>query len=503
MRWLKCCLVLLPCSILPLDLPMPVDYDLLILGGTTVARSIAALACRFQAQVALVEPQPPETDDFRLLLSEWATLAYRAESLPRSPEDPLHRSPIALPELLDLAAQTSSILTETVMAQQQQSLDQLAAAGVDVIVGQGEFHRLPDLGFRVNERSLRSRAYLLALPSLPTLPEIPGLTAAPFLTLDALAQLSGKTLPSQITILGDDPQAVELAQTLQRLSVQVTLIQSRFLPQFDSQAVRLIQSQLEAEGVELFVGLKIEQVEAIDSGIRLFGNDASGRSYVIETNLLLLATARQLDLSRLNLEAIGVKWNPGGVTVNHRLQTTHPRIYACGETLGGFTLTQLARHEANLVLHNVLFLPPRKVQPRFVPWTLLTDPQLAQVGMSEIEARRTYGKTIQVMTVSTQTIAKSCGHEETAGFCTLILRRDGKILGATIVSPQASEWVSILTLAMQQNLSMAQLARLPIPSPTFAEILDRLTDIWQHQRLTSRQRTWLDRYFDFRRSWSS
>ncbi|MEP0910183.1 NAD(P)/FAD-dependent oxidoreductase [Leptolyngbya sp. GB1-A1] len=483
---------------------MAVDYDLVILGGTTVARSVAALACRFQAQVALVEPQPPRgTDNFRMLLSEWANLSYRIEQLPRSQEMPHPARLTSPPELLNLAAQTAPILTETRMIQQQQSLDQLAAAGVDVIVGQGEFHRLPRLGYRVNGRSLSSRAYLLALPGLPIYPAILGLDGATVLTLDALAEFKGETLPKRITILGDDPQAIEFAQILQRLGVQVTLIQSRFLPQFDPQAVRLIQAQLEAEGVSLFTGVSIEQVQTTNSGIRLYGQDASGKAHCIEANLLLLATARRLDLAHLKLEAIGVKWAPDGVTVNRRLQTTHPRVYACGETLGGFALPQLVREEADLVLHNALFLSPRKVQSHLVPRTLFTDPQIAQVGMNQIKARRTYGKAVRILTTSTQTITRAYLQEEMAGFCTLILRQDGKILGATIVSPQASEWISILTLAMQQNLSMAQLAQLPIPSPTFAEMLHALTYTWRYQRLTTGQRTWLDRYFDLRRSWSS
>lgn len=476
---------------------MAVDYDLVILGGTGLARSIAALACRYQAQVALVEPQPPqETDLFRLLLRHWIGLAHQSKRLP-NPTMP------DAAELFDFVTQTAPLLTETLMLQQQQSLDQLAAAGVDVIVGQGEFHRLPRLGFRVNERSLRSRAYLLAMSGQPGIPAIPGLAEAPFLTLDGLAQLAGEKLPQRLAIWGDDPQAIELAQTLGRLGVQVVLIQSRFLPQFEPQAVRIMQSQLEAEGVELFIGVTVQQVQAIGAEVRLHGQHRSGKPCTIAANRLLLATPRQLDLTLFNLESIGVKWTAGGVTVNRKLQTTHPRVYACGAALGGFTLPQLARHEADRVLHNVLFLPPRSAQPRSVPWTLFTNPQLAQVGMNSAEAQRTYGNRVQFLTASTQTIASAYLEEETPGFCTLVLRQDGKILGGTIVSPQANEWVSVLTLAIQQNLSMAQLSRLPIPSPTFAEILDRLSQSWQHQRFTPEQRTWLDRYFDLRRSWSS
>lgn len=508
MPWLTCCQTLLHCPILPLDLLMAVDYDLVILGGTTVARSIAALACRYQAQVALVEPQPPRAaEDFRLLLREWANLAYQTELLPRSQQIskqiPSLAPLIDAPELINLAAQTAPMLTENVLVQQQQSLDQLAAAGVDVIVAQGEFQRLPRLGFQVNGRSLTSRTYLLAMPSFPAIPAITGRLQAATITVDDLSQFTEKNLPDRIAIWGDDPQAIELAQSLQRLGRQTTLIRSQFLPQFDPQAVRLIQAQLEAEGVELLIGLSIEQIDLIASEVRLQGQDAKGKTYTIEADLLLLATPRQIDLTSLNLEAIGVKWTPKGVPVNRNLQTSHPRVYACGETLGGFTLPQLARYEADLVLHNALFLPPRKAKSRFVPWTLLTDPQVAQVGMNEQEAKQTYGQAVRIVSASTQTIARAYVQEETAGFCTLILRQDGKILGATIVSPQASEWVSILTLAIQQNLSMAQLSRLPIPASTFTEMLDRLTHLWRHQKLSRKQLTWLDRYFDLRRSWSS
>ncbi|WP_088890132.1 FAD-dependent oxidoreductase [Leptolyngbya ohadii] len=499
---------------------MAVEYDLVILGGTALARSIAAQACRFQAQVALVEPHPPrETDHFRMLLNHWVNAIYRTEQIPRPPSvsistpiseiipesKSLARSVPSATELLSFAAQTAPLISEAVMAQQQQSLEQLAAAGVDVMVGQGEFQQSPRLGFQINGRSLRSRAYVLAVPSVPEVPLIPGMAEATILPLDDLAQFQGKTLPERIAILGDDPQAIELAQTLRRLGIRVTLIQARFLPQFDP-AARLLQAQLEAEGVELFVGIEVERIEAIgganDSGIRLYGKDGNGRAYRLEADLLLLATPRQPNLASLNLDEIGVRWTLDGVKVNRKLQTTCSRVYACGETLGGFTLPQLSRSEADLILHNALFLPPRSIQSRLVPWTLMTDPQIAQVGMDETSARKNYGDAVRVISASTQTIARAYV-EEISGFCRLILRKDGRILGGTIVAPQASEWISVLTLAIQQRLKMADLARLPIPSATFAELLDRLSHAWQHQRFTPRQRTWLDRYFDFRRSWSS
>ncbi|NJR65844.1 MAG: FAD-dependent oxidoreductase [Leptolyngbyaceae cyanobacterium CRU_2_3] len=335
---------------------MAVDYDLVILGGTAVGRYAAAQAVQQSARVALVEPEG-YSSMVEVHHQTLIQIGYLAQQMRRSPFQGLHWGQHwgqVTPELgaersADLrlqwqdtqgwAAAIAEVLED--QGSKGQSLDLLTASGVDVVIGQGEFCRLPRWGLSVNGRLLRSRAFLLAPPTQARVPAIAGLANMRYLTLDTLWQQSGQTVPERLLILGSDPRGIELAQVFNRFGTQVTLIcRSRLLPQEDYEASHLIQAQLESEGVKVITQARVNQAEPVGNQISLKVNDR-----ILEANALLLATLRQLDLAALNLEAVGVKWNPQKITVNRKLQTTHAQIYACGEALGGYADLTLGQYE--------------------------------------------------------------------------------------------------------------------------------------------------------------
>jgi pyruvate/2-oxoglutarate dehydrogenase complex dihydrolipoamide dehydrogenase (E3) component len=112
---------------------------------------------------------------------------------------------------------------------------------------------------------------------------------------------------------------------------------------------------------------------------------------------ILIATGRHPNVESLNLDIAGVKVAKHGIQVNQKLQTTNSRIYACGDVIGGYQFTHVAGYEASVVLKNALFLPASKADYRVVPWCTFTDPELAKVGLSEAEARQSYGDDIYVL----------------------------------------------------------------------------------------------------------
>lgn len=470
---------------------MPVDYDLVILGGSTIARYAAARAAQTYARVALVEPAPaPALPSYHQTLIQTAAIA---QQMRQASFWGLGDAAVNFDwqETIALATGVSERLQAQGVA--GQSLELLAAAGVDVVVGQGEFCSQP-LGFSVEGRLLRSRRYLLAPAAQPLIPVIEGLTGINYLTLETFWQQS--ELPDRLIVLGGNPQGVELAQALNRLGIQVTWVSGdRLLPQEDPEAVALLQLQLQSEGLQLLPHSQVQQIKRAGDSLEVITERQR-----LSTDAVLLATTPQLDLTLLNLTAIGVKWQPQGITVDRQLRTSNPQVYACGEALGGYPLFSLARYEAEVALHNALFLPTAKVDYRRTPIALFTQPECARIGLTEAAAKQQLRETPVVLRQFSKTLAKAQLQNETTGFCKLIVRQNGEILGAQWVGTGASEGISTIAFAMQQRIGVKAIAQLPILSPTAAELLQETAQQWQQQRLTQR-RGWLETWFSLRRDW--
>ncbi|MBF2001056.1 MAG: NAD(P)/FAD-dependent oxidoreductase [Synechococcales cyanobacterium M58_A2018_015] len=476
---------------------MPVDYDLVIVGGSLVGRYAAARASRWGARVALVEPPIPHpTASLSGHLLTRLSRAIRQQHW-------LSQAAFDHPSTADCSWQAVTAWSQAVIdvvhdvSTSETALPTLAALGVDVILEQGEFYRRPTLGIAVAGRSIRATAYLLATATDPILPTIDGLSAIPYLTLDRLSEPSWSHLPQNWLILGRDPRGIELAQALNRLGASVTLVTAapRLLPQEDAEAAALIQACLEAEGVTVLTQTQVTQAKQFDRQIWLqVGNQA------IATDVLLLATRRVPRLAGLNLEAAGVQCGPSGIRVNPKLQTSHPQIYACGEALGGYPGFHLARAEADVAIQNALFLPIHRMNYQPIPWALFTDPEWVRVGLTETQAHQLYGDEVRVQRQSLQTLVKAQAGADTTGFCKLITHRTGELLGAHLVAADASECSGPLVLAIQQRLKLKHLARLPLVSPTLAEVLRQAAQTATVAQRPTWQQELLATWFGMRRS---
>lgn len=481
---------------------MTVDYDLIILGGAAVGRYAAARAVQWGARVALVEPSVQMSLTSALLyqmLVELNSSVQRQAWLHQWKEQSRDSAnqPDSLISWVNLqqwaAAQADAVEISSIPLN---SLSWLAAQGVEVISEQGAFHPQPQLGFSTTERSLRARRYLLAPVSQPTIPRIPGLSTVSWITFDTLAAHNWQTLPKRLLILGNDPRGIALAQTLNRLGTQITLITAakRLLPAEDEDAALLIQAQLEAEGVMVLTQTEVTQIKQIDDRIWI-----QAGNWAIETEGILLATPPQLNLASLNLEAVGVKWQPRRIIVNRKLQTTHPRIYACGEGLGGYANPALDRYEADTALRNALFFPTHSVDYRAVPTAMFTDPQFVRVGLTKAKAQSLYGATVREVKQSLNGLPKAQIRQDT-GFCKLVTLQSGEIVGAHCIGAEASEWIGSIALAMQHSIKLPALACSPHLSPTLAEVIQQSAQNWQAYSRPKWQQNLLETWFDFTRS---
>jgi len=491
---------------------MTVEYDLVVIGGSTAGVYAATAAAQLKARVALVKPQlsgtprgamVPEKSGFRH--KDCLHQVARVAQLLRES----HQFGINVPATGDArgmqfadAQQWAATVESTLQSQQEPAL--LASLGVDVIIDRGEFvyHRNQPV-FAVSDRRLRASAYLIATGSSPDVPDLEGLLSTGYVTTETLGSL--EKLPETVVVIGSDPVGVELGQTLARLGSRVTLVVSspQIFPKEDPEAGQLIQAQLEAEGIKVLTQTEVTQAKLLENKKWIqAGNKA------IEADEIFLAMGQRPslpDITCLNLEAVGVKWNRRCIQTNQKLQTTNPRIYACGDIIGGYRFGHLAIYEAVIALKNALFFPIFNVDYLPIPWAIFSSPELARVGLTEAQARRRYGKDVLAVRQYFKTVDAAVIRGETTGFCKLIGRRNGQILGATIVGPAASELIGTIALAMGQKIKLVSLNLDAIVRPTLSEIISQTALEWRRQRFThnTRKQNFLESFFNRRRSWSN
>ncbi|MDJ0715171.1 MAG: FAD-dependent oxidoreductase [Prochloraceae cyanobacterium] len=488
---------------------MAVDYDLVIIGASPEGIFAAATAASLNARVALVE-QP-----FKGHLSRsdaiYSRTLTRAIGFSKQFKDVSECGWFSFSSNSEITPTPSIQLGEVqswakqVLCYQAEynSLAILASLGVDVIMGSGSFCELPRQAFIVKERRLRSRAYLIATGSAPTILDLDTLEQIGYLTTADLWQENNlESIGDRLAILGETPIAVELAQNFARLGKDIYIISEsqRILPAEDPEVSQLIQAVLEAEGVKILTASPVTQVKSIERKKWVQAGDRA-----VEVDEIILALGRSPNIQGLNLEKVDVKFGIRGIKLNKKLQTTNPRIYACGDVAGGYQFLHIAQYEASIAVKNALFAPYFHVDYRTIPWAIFTTPQLGRVGMTEAQARKRYGKDVFVVRQYFKSITFAQVLGENTGFCKLVVRSNGEILGAHLVGSEAAEYIGTIALALQQKIKLRAIANLFSPFPTLSDILNKSAREWQRANL-NRNKTlhnFLKSLFICRRNWSS
>ncbi len=315
--------------------------------------------------------------------------------------------------------------------------------------------------------TIHARRFVVATGSEPLVPPIPGIDAVPILTNETVFALEAQ--PRHLLVLGGGPIGCELAQAHRRLGAEVTLVEmARILPKDDEEAAALVRKCLVRESVRLIEGSKAVGVEAAEGGVTLVVERESVLERITGSHLLV-AAGRKPSVTGLGLEAAGVAVEKAGIRVDDRLRTTNPRIYAAGDVSGGPQFTHMAGHEAGIVLRNALFRLPAKVERRAVPWVTYTDPELAQVGLTEAAARAERPD-VAVIRGGYEESDRARAERAGEGFVKVVATRRGAILGATIVGRNAGELILPWVLAMQNGLGLRAMATVIAPYPTLGEI---------------------------------
>ena len=357
---------------------------------------------------------------------------------------------------------------------------------IGAIAPHDSVERFTDLGCRViqaparfldrrtvttGDTHIRARRFVIATGSQPYVPPITGLDTVKFFTNESIFE--NTKLPEHLIVIGAGPIGCEMAQAHRRLGSRVTLLDiARMLPKDDPEAAAVVHARLQSEGIACAELVSEIGVERTSSGVAVTAME-NGRPRRIEGSHLLLATGRRPNVRRLNLEDAEVRYSLKGIEVDQRLRTSNKRIYAAGDVIGGYQFTHMASYHAGIILRNALFRLPAKNAPSAVPWVTYTDPEIAQVGLTEAEARLQFGEYMRVVRAEFAGNDRAQAEGTTEGFLKAMIGTRGRILGATIVGPHAGELILPWSLAISKGLKIGDIAGQIVPYPTLSEISKR------------------------------
>ena len=317
------------------------------------------------------------------------------------------------------------------------------------------------------DRRIRARRFVVATGSAPGAPPIPGLDRVPYLTNETI--FDNAVRPNHLIVVGGGPIGMEMAQAHARLGARVTVLEAaQALAKDDPELTALLRNRLLAEGIAIRERVKIERIEQGPEGITAVLGGEHGEERISGSHLLV-AAGRRPNVADLDLEKAGIEHGRQGIVVDARLRTTNRRVFAIGDVAGGPQFTHVAGYHAGVVIRNALFRIPAKVDYRALPWVTYTDPELAHVGLAEAAARDRHGNDIAILRSSFHENDRAQTERTTHGLVKVVTRKNGRILGASILGPHAGELIHPWVLAIGQGLRVKAMAGMIAPYPTLGE----------------------------------
>ena len=435
-------------------------YDLVIIGGGSVGLTAAGFAIQLGARVALVEKHRLGGECTWTGCVPSKTLVKVAKVAHQMRAADHYGLPPVEPEV-DLKSVMAHVRAVIADVYHEESPDTLRADGIDVFLGAARF--LDPHTLVAGETTLIARYVLIATGAHPIIPPIAGLDGVDCMTYETIWNL--EVLPRHLLVVGAGPMGCEMAQAFRRLGADVTLVTSRerVLPRDDPAASLVLGEVLEAEGIDLRYNARAERAWQDENDIHLVAGDDE-----LVGDALLVAVGRRPNVDGLDLEKAGVTYSTEGIQVDDNLRTSQRHIYAAGDSIGRHQFTHYAGWQAVIAVRNALLPAASKGIPERVPWTTFTDPEVAHVGLTEAQARARFGDEVKTYELPMERVDRARAEGDTAGFIKLVHKKDGTLLGATIVAGRAGEMIHEWIVALDRGLKVSDLADAIHVYPTYS-----------------------------------
>src|SRR5215212_5924775 len=458
-------------------------FDVVVIGGGTAGLVTASGCARLGRKVAMIEREKLGGDCLWTGCVPTKALVATAKLLHQMQHADAWGLEPAKPRVTPRSIMESMREARRITSRHDDP-EKFRKLGIDVIEGSAKLVARNEVA--VNGRRLMARDIVIATGSRTAVPPIAGLQENRY--LDHVSFLDRDEFPPSLLILGGGYIGIEFAQMFRRFGSRVTVVEmlDDIVQKEDHEVIARVRQILTEEGIEVRTGWAVKSVRRDGNGKVARIETKSGESQEIAADEIFVASGRRGNTEDLGLEAAGVKMNRSYIAVDKYLQTSVPRIWACGDVHGGLQFTHVAAHEAVKLVRNMLFPGRSAVSYEHVPWALYTDPEVGHLGMTEGEAKEAIGEeNVRTYKVEMEEVDRAVVDRTTKGFIKFVCDRKGKILGAHAMCANASTVIEELVLARKKGVKVGELAQLISPYPSLSDAIQKTASLYYQDLSTS------------------
>lgn len=488
-----------------LQRPKQFDYNMVVIGAGSAGLVSAYIGAVTKAKVALIEKHRMGGDCLNTGCIPSKALIRSAKLLAQIARS--RRYGIAEAEARFAFADIMERVQRVVRTvEPHDSVERYEGLGVECIAGDARITSPWTVEVKAAtgadaSRTLTTRSIVIAAGARPFVPPIPGLEDIGYLTSDTVWNL--REQPRRLVVLGGGPIGCELTQAFARLGCEVTQVEMapRLLLREDEEVAALIRARFESEGVRVLTGHRAKAFRR-EGNEKLLIAEHDGADVQIAFDQVLVAVGRIANTEGYGLEELGIATTKQRtVETDSHLQTIYPNITACGDVAGPYQFTHTASHQAWYAAVNALFGSFRRFAAdyRVIPWATFTEPEVARVGLNELEAKER-GMAYSVTRYGIDDLDRAIADETAEGFVKVLTAPGGdRILGVTIVGAHAGDLIAEFVLAMKQGIGLEKLLGTIHIYPTLAEANKYAAGAWKRSTVTQGQWQFLSAFQAWRR----
>jgi pyruvate/2-oxoglutarate dehydrogenase complex dihydrolipoamide dehydrogenase (E3) component len=449
---------------------MPESFDVVVIGGGTAGLVTASGCARLGRKVAMIEREQLGGDCLwtgcvptKALVAS-AKLAHQmrhADAFGLEPVAPRISPKSVMDSMRERRRQIS----------RHDAPEKFRALGIDVIAGMARLVARNEV--EVGTRRLQAKDIVIATGARTSVPPIDGLAESGY--LDHVSFLEQNAFPASVLILGGGYIGIEFAQIFVRFGSRVTVVEmlDEIINKEDAEIITGVREVLAGEGIELYTGWAVKSVRG--GTVRIENKLGESREIVVDK--VFVASGRRGNVEDLGLEDVGVKVERSFIVADKFLQTSVPRIWACGDIHGGMQFTHVAAYEAVKLVRNMLFPGKSAVDYTDIPWALYTDPEVGHIGMTEAEARAKRGD-VRTFCVEMNDVDRAVVDRTPAGLIKFVCDAKGRILGAHALCSNASTVIEEVVLARRKGMKVGDLAQRISSYPSLADGVQKAASLW-------------------------
>ena len=480
------------------DKPKQFDYNMAVIGGGSAGLVSAYIAAAVNARVLLIEKHKMGGDCLNTGCVPSKALIRSAKMLSyaRRAKDFGFKKAIVEFDFAEVMVRVQSVIKKV---EPHDSVERYTNLGVDV--KQGEAKIVSPYVIEVDGERITAKNIVVATGARPAVPPIPGIDKVDYLTSDTVWEL--REQPKRLLVLGGGPIGCELAHSFQRLGCDVTIVQrgAHIMEREDDEISEMVANNFRQEGMNVLTEHTAVRFE-VDGEQKVLVCEHRGNEVSIEFDQVLIALGRRANVSGFGLEELEVKISQRGtIEADEFLRTNYPNIYVCGDVAGPYQFTHTAAHQAWYAAVNALFSPFKsfRVDYSVIPWATYTDPEVARVGLNELEARE---KDIpyEVSTYGIDDLDRAIADSEDHGLVkVLTVPGKDKILGVTIVGNHAGDLIAEFVAAMKHGFGLNKILGTIHIYPTMAEANKYAAGVWKKAHKPEKVLEWVKRFHAWRR----